>query len=203
MTFVLCSCCVLSLAACASHVITSKSPAAPEQETAISTEIEIIVEQDEPATDGVSYPIMNADPSVGAFGHDLLHLYSDELVHILNQWLDAHRNGIFKEIPNHHPVYPSDFPPVSLLPIIDSIEDVVVAWRESVMLDAYTELGGGVYVVVPIGQSHIYVLEPAMFSDEEDNISIGFGYSGFQAVSMEEFIVQSEIDFWFGGGREH
>ena len=99
-------------------------------------------------------------------------------------------------MPNHHPTYPSEFPPANNLPEIESINDVLIAWRETVQLDVNTEEAGGIFIVVPIDEKHIYILEPAKFSDEEDNIFIGFGYSGFADMSMDDFIAHSKTQTW-------
>lgn len=195
MIFVSLCCLTMLFTACSQRESISESSVTSEQETG---EVKSN-ESSEIGTDDTIHPIENADPSIGAFGNELRHAYKDELVSVLNIWLDAHKNGTFEAIQNHHPAYPSDFPSTDQLPVIDSIEDVIVAWRESVIVDANTEENGVVYVIVPIDESHVYVLEPALFSDPDDNITLGFGSSSFISISADVFISQSEMDYWFGG----
>ena len=186
---------VLSFAACSSRVNTNESSAMIELEADASEKSE----PEEEIEDGDIYPIVNADPLIGAFASDLRHTYNEDLANVLNQWLDAHRNETFEEIINHHPIYPSDFPPASQLPVIDNTEDFIIAWRETVIIDANTEMEGVVYIIVPIDRSHIYVLQPALFSDVDDSISIGFAYSGFHAMGVMEFMADARVNSWLGG----
>ncbi len=131
-----------------------------------------------------------------SFAIEIRDVYADDVVKLLNQWLDEHRSGTFEEMPNHHPAYPADYPPASNLPVIESIDDVAILWREAVPIDENTELGAGIFVVVPIDETHLYVLEPDLFSDEDNNVSIGFGYSGFESMGLDEFIEYSGTQTW-------
>lgn len=125
------------------------------------------------------------------FANELRYTRHDELVSVLNEWLNQHKNGTFTEIQNHHPSYPVDFPSADHLPVVDSVEDIVIAWRDAEKLDENTETEGVVYIIVPIDDSHIYILEPVLFADEEDKTTIGFGSSSFSEMSIEDFFVHS------------
>ena len=138
------------------------------------------------------------------FANQLRHTYSIELVNLLNEWLSKHRNGTFEEIPNHHPIYPSDFPSANQLPIINDVGDVTIAWRETAhdADDANIEYPGDIWIIVPIGQSHVYVLTPALFgmrgddpNYDENKFTLGFGSSGFVNMTVDEFISQGELIF--------
>jgi hypothetical protein len=131
------------------------------------------------------------DPSA-AFAKELRYARYDELVDALNRSLSRHRSGTYEGMPNHHSPYPEDFPPVENLPVIDGEEDFAIVWRESVQIDEKTERLGAVYIIVPIDETHVYFLEPALFHDIEEEATLGFGGSGFADMSLEEFIAHSE-----------
>jgi hypothetical protein len=132
-----------------------------------------------------------------AFADELNTTYRVELTGALNEWLYTLRDGTFEETPNHHPPYPSDFPPVSDLPVVErNLDNIFILWREDAPQGDESYFVGGVTVVLPIDESHLYVLEPALFTDADGITMIGFGSSGFEAISMDEFFALSEEHPW-------
>ncbi len=182
---------LLTLVACSKSTAPGSGATQPPPSSGVPSGISSSEQQSRPAS-SEGTKLSGDDGPFQAFADELRDIYRDELIALLNQWLGEHRNGTFEEMPNHHPAYPPDFPPAAELPEIESIEDIMIVYKESAQIDANTELEGFVRIVVPIDEAHIYILDPAKFFDENGNISIGFGYSGFADMSAEDFIAQTE-----------
>lgn len=122
-----------------------------------------------------------------SFAHELYRDFSAELVKATSERTEHHRDGSFQELPNHHPAYPDDFPPKELLPKINSLDDFIIGWRSERQIDPLTTSGGTVVVIVPIDETHAFLLSPAKFgalgSATGEPFIIGFGYSGFEDVT--------------------
>ena len=110
----------------------------------------------------------------------------DELLEMINQRIGSHRDGTFTEMPNHHPDWPSDFPPPTEIAYPLTQEDYVVSltlYKPSAVNGVWE---GGLEIWIRLDDQHYMVLEPAWFAPDvaatlagETEPTLGFGNSGF------------------------
>jgi hypothetical protein len=179
MTFVL-----LSLAACAADT-PSPAPQPTEQPT--------------PATEATEVPTKpsasQTEPSVPPQSEEVPEYYqllADEkaaLVEVVYNRVKAYKTGMPPDNPNHHPVYPDDFPPVSELPDIESENDFAIRFTGN--LDAL----GGFYLAVPIDGEHELHMTASRAQDDNGDLAWMSGDTFFEKLSAIQWELQ-DIDLY-------
>jgi hypothetical protein len=137
--------------------------------------------------------IPTEDGPMSRFAEELETTRSEELIDALNNSLDRHRNGTFTPVENHHEPYPDDFPPASQLQAVDNFGDFALVWNEEIPLSERVVIDSFIRVVYQIDNTHLYILEPVLFTHADGSISLGFGNSSFAAMTLGEFLEKRTI----------
>ncbi|MBQ4643330.1 MAG: hypothetical protein IJB66_03795 [Oscillospiraceae bacterium] len=123
-------------------------------------------------------------------------LHSKYLARI-NQTIENLRNGTHKPVENHHSSYPEDFPDPKNLPDATG-SNFLLAWKDSVQLDANTVQDGAVDYFYIIDDEHVLILEPTVFGYADGTESYGFANSYYLNVNAMNWISEN-YDGYFGG----
>lgn len=97
----------------------------------------------------------------------------------LTRIITSHKNGTFESMENHHEPWPEDFPRPSVLPEKITDENYKVYYSPGKMANDPPYLSPYLKVWLNISDDYYYVFDPAWFSDQEGNETLGFGNSGF------------------------
>ena len=114
----------------------------------------------------------------------------------INQRIESYKNGTFEEMPNHHPAYPEDFPPVENLPEATE-KNVLLGWKNTEQLSENSWSDGYVEYVYIIDENHAIILEPAVLIIEEEAI-LALVNTGYLNENVESWAKEC-FDGFFGG----